>query len=76
MREHFAEAFITGYESLIGRLELPDADDRHILAAAIRCGVQLFFPDRLAVAPGNSTCRRVLCLGRQTFAIPLPDLQK
>lgn len=29
------DALITGYEELIGCLELPDMDDRHVLAAAI-----------------------------------------
>ena len=35
------DALVTGYESLIGSLELPDPDDRHVLAAAIvgRCDV-------------------------------------
>lgn len=28
---------VTGYEALIQGLSLPDADDRHVLAAAIRC---------------------------------------
>ena len=27
MREHFPEAMVTGFEPLIGTLELPDADD-------------------------------------------------
>jgi hypothetical protein len=27
---------VTGYEDLIESLQLPDADDRHVLAAAIR----------------------------------------
>lgn len=29
---------VTGYEDLIGGLKLPDDNDRHVLAAAIRCG--------------------------------------
>lgn len=29
------EALVTGYEALISSLDLPDPDDRHILAAAI-----------------------------------------
>lgn len=29
---------VSGYEDLIGGLALPDPDDRHVLAAAIRCG--------------------------------------
>ena len=45
MREHFAEALVTGYEPLIEILELPDADDRHVLAAAIRCGAQYIVTD-------------------------------
>jgi hypothetical protein len=34
------DALVTGYESLIEGLALPDADDRHVLAAAIHAGVQ------------------------------------
>jgi predicted nucleic acid-binding protein len=36
MDSHVPDALITGYESLIAGLNLPDADDRHVLAAAIR----------------------------------------
>jgi predicted nucleic acid-binding protein len=34
-------ALVTGYEPLIPALQLPDADDRHVLAAAIRAGAQV-----------------------------------
>ncbi len=51
MREHFQEAVVTGYEPLISTLELPDADDRHVLAAAIRCGAQHIVTDNLADFP-------------------------
>ena len=53
MREHFAEAMVTGYEPLIGTLELPDADDRHVLAAAIRCGAQYIVTDNLDDFPAE-----------------------
>ena len=53
MHEHFAEALVTGYEPLIGTLELPDADDRHVLAAAIRCGAQYIVTDNLADFPAE-----------------------
>jgi predicted nucleic acid-binding protein len=33
---HATDALVSGYESLIPGLELPDPDDRHVLAAAIR----------------------------------------
>jgi hypothetical protein len=35
MDEQFPDANISGYEGLIGAITLPDADDRHVLAAAI-----------------------------------------
>ncbi|MCB1609833.1 MAG: PIN domain-containing protein [Xanthomonadales bacterium] len=35
------DALVTGYEALVDGLRLPDASDRHVLAAAIRAGAQL-----------------------------------
>lgn len=32
------DCLVSGYEGLIDHLQLPDSDDRHVLAAAIRCG--------------------------------------
>jgi predicted nucleic acid-binding protein len=36
MNAHVRDCLITGYEELIPGLHLPDPDDRHVLAAAIR----------------------------------------
>lgn len=38
MDENVLDAPVTGHETLIHGLTLPDPDDRHVLAAAIRCG--------------------------------------
>jgi len=35
------DALVTGYEALISNLELPDPDDRHVLAAAIRANAAI-----------------------------------
>lgn len=35
---HVLDCLVTGYEDLIPTLALPDPDDCHVLAAAIRCG--------------------------------------
>jgi predicted nucleic acid-binding protein len=37
MNMHVTDCLVTGYESLIEGLSLPDPNDRHVLAAAIRC---------------------------------------
>lgn len=38
MNQAVPYGLVTGHESLIAGLTLPDPDDRHVLAAAIRCG--------------------------------------
>lgn len=40
MNKAVPDSLVTNYESLIDDLELPDVDDRHVLAAAIRSGAQ------------------------------------
>ncbi len=54
MQEAFPEALVTGYEPLIEALVLPDPDDRHVLAAAIRCGAQHIVTENLADFPDHA----------------------
>lgn len=50
------DCLVTNFEPLIPSMELPDPDDRHVLAAAVKCHAQMvvtwnlvdFPPDRLA----------------------------
>ena len=41
MNASIKNCLVTGYESIVPELELPDPGDRHVLAAAIRCGANL-----------------------------------
>jgi len=53
MHEHFAEAIVTGHEPLVPALNLPDPDDRHVLAAAIQCGAQHIVTENLTDFPAD-----------------------
>ena len=48
---HVPDCLVTGYESLIPTLTLPDADDRHVLAAAIHGGAELIVTFNLSDFP-------------------------
>ncbi len=54
MDEHVPDCLVTGYESLIPTLSLPDADDRHVLAAAIHGGASLIITYNLSDFPASA----------------------
>jgi hypothetical protein len=41
MSDAVPDCLVTGYEPLIESISLPDVDDRHVVAAAVRCGAQV-----------------------------------
>ena len=47
-------AMVRGYESLIEQLDLPDEDDRHVLAAAIRVGADTIITQNLKDFPKSA----------------------
>ena len=63
MDAHVRDALVHGHQPLIPTLELPDPDDRHVLAAAIKCGADLIitfnlhdFPDDALASYGLGAC--------------------
>ena len=48
------DCLVTGYESLIEGITLPDPDDRHVVAAAIRIGAQVIVTTNLADFPESA----------------------
>ena len=52
---HAVDALVTGYEDLIPSLQLPDPDDRHVLAAAIRCRADVIVTLNLRDFPPETT---------------------
>jgi len=53
MDEHVRDAKVYGYEGLIETIKLPDPDDRHVLAAAIRCNADAIVTFNLKDFPND-----------------------
>ncbi|OTA14179.1 toxin PIN [Xenorhabdus vietnamensis] len=53
MNKALPDANITGFESLIEGLALPDKDDRHVLATAIRANAEVIVTTNLKDFPAN-----------------------
>lgn len=51
MNRAVPDCLVTGYEALVPALELPDPDDRHVLAAAIRAGAQTIVTSNIGHFP-------------------------
>lgn len=54
MDAHVRDCLVEGYESLIPSLELPDEDDRHVLAAAIVAGADVIVTFNLKDFPDDT----------------------
>ena len=53
MNRAFRDAEITGYQELIKVISLPDPNDRHVVAAAIRCNADLIVTENLKDFPNE-----------------------
>jgi predicted nucleic acid-binding protein len=51
MNAAIPDVLVTGYEPLIDVVDLPDADDRHVLAAAIKANAQVIVTENLKHFP-------------------------
>jgi PIN domain len=51
---HAGDALVSGYEDLIESLQLPDPNDRHVLAAAIRGGADVIVTANLRHFPTDT----------------------
>ena len=75
MDAHVPECLVTGYEPLIAGLTLPDADDRHVLAAAIHAKANLIITANLSDFPGDELAKHgIEALHHDRFVLLLLDL--
>jgi len=66
MNAHVRDCLVTGFEHLIPSVELPDPDDRHVVAAAIHSGASLIVTFNLKDFPAEQ-------LKRYNLAAQHPD---
>lgn len=57
MDEHVLDCLVTDYEELIPTLNLPDPDDRHVLAAAICAGADVIVTVNLKDFPSSELAK-------------------
>ncbi len=75
MNNAVRDVLVDGHAPLIDALVLPDPDDRHVLAAAIRCGAQCIVTRNLRDFPSESlTAFGVEAIHPDEFVLDLIDL--
>lgn len=76
MDSNVRDCLVTGYEFLIPTLGLPDPGDRHVLAAAIRCGANVIVTANLSDFPETILSQHnVMAQHPDTFISDLIDLK-
>ncbi len=77
MNKAFPDANVEGYESLVDGLTLPDQDDRHVLAAAIRGRADVIVTFNLKHFPADAlTGYDIEALHPDAFIVPLIQLDR
>jgi hypothetical protein len=75
MRDAFDDALVTGWEELESAISLPDNDDRHVVAAAIRGGAQAIVTFNMSDFPATTLAPLGLqAVGPDTFLQDQLDL--
>lgn len=77
MNANVRDCLVTGYESLIAGIELPDPDDRHVLAAAIRCNAEVIVTFNLSDFPTQALAPYgILAQHPDEFVLRLIDIDE
>jgi predicted nucleic acid-binding protein len=75
MNRAIRDVLVDGYQGLVDTLKLPDPKDRHVLAAAIRCGAQCIVTTNLKHFPKKALAPfDVQALHPDEFILDLLDL--
>lgn len=76
MNQAVPDCLVTGYECLTEQLSLPDPNDRHVLAAAIRCGAQAIVTMNVKDFPSEALAEfEIVPRHPDDFILDLADLE-
>ncbi|MES9922484.1 MAG: PIN domain-containing protein [Candidatus Thiodiazotropha endolucinida] len=76
MNRAVPDCLVEGYESIIDGLTLPDPEDRHVLAAAIRAGAEVIVTmNHKDFPPEELSKYDIFCLHPDDFIMDLVDLR-
>lgn len=73
MNTALPDATVAGYEDRIDGLDLPDPDDRHVLAAALTAGADLLVTSNLDDFPASNLPDELRALSPDEFVLTLAD---
>jgi predicted nucleic acid-binding protein len=77
MNRALRDVLVTGYEPLIEVLDLPDADDRHVLAAAIKANAQVIVTENTKDFPQEKLAAwNIEAQSADDFVLDLIDLSQ
>jgi predicted nucleic acid-binding protein len=65
------DASVAGYEDRVEQFDLPDPDDRHVLAAAVTAGAWLLVTDNLDDVPGDRIPEGLRVVSTDEFVLEL-----
>jgi excisionase family DNA binding protein len=75
MDKALPDALVAGYEHLIDTIDLPDRDDRHVLAAAVYCRATIIVTHNLADFPSGALAQfKVDAQSPDDFVLALMDV--
>jgi hypothetical protein len=76
MNQALLDVLVTGYEDLIPGIQLPDSDDRHVVAAAIRAGAQVIVTSNVKDFPNSVLAPLGLeAMSADQFVLDIVDLE-
>lgn len=71
MENHFPDARVTHYKALIKTISLPDPNDRHILAVAIKSKAQYIITENLKDFPKKNLPLNIQAISMDQFLVVL-----